>query len=234
MGFVEGGATWLAEHGFTFSNVVGVLGGLIFLIVTVIIGGLAIYWAYNRKSFNKTIVVFEKVNGIFQETKRDVAAEINIPGRGINVFLLKRLKTNYEKYLPRPTKQTGFRTYWFCIGEDGEWVNVGLEDFDAKRRQLNLSIDSVDMKNQRAAFQKLLRDNYKPKKWYLEYAPYIALGILILLLGVAAWFVADKLVEAIDKSGEYFDTAKEVSQLQKEILGAMDNLKSNTGMRTVG
>ena len=154
-------------------------------------------------------------------------------GRGIKLFFLKRLRTNFGRYLSLPRIQTGLNEYWYFVGEDGEWINGGIEDFDKRRREVKLQLDSVDLRNQRAALQKLLRDNYKKEKWWERFAPYIALAILILLLGVSSWLTMDKQIDAIQAGKVSVERQNELAGLQKEIIGGMDNLCSNSGIRTV-
>ena len=67
--------------------------------------------------YNKKIVIFEKINGRFEPTRKDRAMELKFGRAGDTVFYLAKNR----KYLPVPVIQTGRRKYWFAIREDGEW-----------------------------------------------------------------------------------------------------------------
>jgi hypothetical protein len=225
----------LADFGFNFQNIMTFVGGLVLLIIVAICCGVAVWFFSTKKKYNIHIVVWEILHGIPQITKRDVATEIFVPLRNIKLLQLKKLKTNYNKYLPIPQIKTGTNTCWYFIGEDGEWINFGPKDFNVERKRLGLKLDPTDVRNQRAALQKLLTDNYKTKKWWLEYAPYIAIGILILFLGVAAWMIADKLLDGINMNAQNLEMSKELTKMQTDLLVAMDNYKSGgSGLKGAG
>lgn len=210
---------WVGGMGVNFGSIMNALGWFMLLIVTSAIVGAFVYWYALNKKFNKKIIVFEKINGIYQRTKTDTAMEVNL-APGATAFYLRESK----KYLVRPTIQTGVNTYWYVVGRDGNWINVGLEDWDIKTNKLTLLYDPVDVRNSRAGLQKLLKDNYKKEHWLEKYAPYIALTILILMLGVSAWLISDKLIEGIRINGENLKLASALSERQDKLLVAMENV----------
>ncbi len=222
---------WAVQNGVTWENAVKFGGGLVLFLILCAICGVVIYFVAIRKKYNITIKLIEKVHGLPKFTSTDVAAETIIPGRGIKLLVLKKLRTNFGKFLPMPHIESGYKEYWYIKGKDGEWINVGMEDFDAKREQMGLKLDPTDIRNQRAALQKLLRDNYKKEKWWQTYAPYIALTVLILMLGISSWLVADKNIDAINVGKEVAKIHVESLQMQKEVLAAMDNVCSGSGLR---
>ncbi len=225
---------WLAEQGITFDGFMNIVGGLVLLVIICSISAIVIYYFSVKKKFNINIVVFENINGVVQRTKSDLATEILLPGRGIKVLMLKTLTTNFENYLPMPRLKMGPNTYWFVIGEDGEWINSQLESVDEKRKLLNLRLDPSDLRTQRAGLQKLLKDDYKKEKWYERYAPYIALAILILFLGVAAWLITDKVLDGIRVGNQNLEISLKVTELQQQVLSSLDKVCSNSGLIQTG
>jgi len=229
---------------FSFSGVVSSLGieniltkemlfnafGFFFLLIfSGIILGFLLYYLNLRKRFKYKIVVFQKVGGNIQVVEKDTAEEIDLAPGSICFYMRKR-----KKHMPRPTKQSGLRTYWYYIKENGDWVNTSLSDFDKETQKLSFDFDDSDMRHSRAALQKLLRDNYKKEKWWERFAPYIALAILILMLGVAAWLISGRLMNITDSISDMLRTTATLSDTNREILSALDNLCSTSGIRPAG
>ena len=98
------------------------------IIIIVISGmiGLFVFFFIRARKFNKTIVIFEEINGHFQKTRTDRAMEMKFSTAGDTIFYLMKSR----KYLPNPSYQTGNRVYWFFIRSDGEWINFSLENLN--------------------------------------------------------------------------------------------------------
>jgi uncharacterized paraquat-inducible protein A len=219
----------LDKLGLNFSFFVTLLGGFLLLIVVLVLcAGIIIFFA-RKKQYNIKIIVLENVRGNWQETMYDKATEVFLREKGITVLRLRQLKTPYGNYLPRPSIASGVKQYTFAIGKDGEWLNVGVEDVDEKRKQLKLKFDSVDLRNQRAAFDKMLHDTYKKAKWWEPYIPYIALAVFMLFLGLAFFFIADKQVEGLKISGQNLQIANELTDKQNELIARMDSACIGSG-----
>ncbi len=196
------------------------------LILGFIVAGVAYYFA-NKKQYNKHIHIFEEVAGKAIPTSVDRAKEIILPNTSIRAFYLQKKKV----FLPRPSIQTGIGHYWFFIRNDGEWINMGLENLNKKLDELNVHYDHTDMRMANAALKKLIEKNYKKLNWVKEFAPYIAIGVLILILGIAAFLVINQANKATAILASTAETNKAVLEGLIDVLGSMDNICTGSGIR---
>lgn len=163
---------------------------IIFLVFAAVIG-IIVYFTYNKKVYCEKIQIFEEVNGQALPTKQFLAKEVNIPNTSIKVFQLKQT----GMFLPRPTIQTGKSNWIFFIRDDHEWVNVGIENLNKKLTELGLKYNHVDMRYANASLKELIKSNYGDDNWLKKYGAYLALGILVIIMGVSFYLVAEKLNE---------------------------------------
>lgn len=206
--------------------------GTIFLIILVCsaLFGLGLYFFLMRLKFNKKIIIFEKVNNKYEQTGMDLARDFKIGLAGDTIILLKKRK----KYLPNPRIQTGRRTYWYGIRKDGEWINIGIEDLDEKTATLGIKFVSEEMKHSRTALQRNLRERYDKPSFIQKYGGMLAYATLILVTCIGAWLLADKFLLIVDKVGNQIDLANKLAATQREILGALDNVCSTSGLVSAG
>jgi hypothetical protein len=201
---------------------------VIFILVAGAVGVITYYLA-NKKQYNKKIHIFEEVSGMAMPIGEDLAREIVLPNTSIKAFLLKKRKL----YLPRPSIQTGKDSYWFFIRPDGEWMNVRPENLNTKLRQLNLHYDHADMRITNAALKKLVEKNYKKTNWLKEYAPYIAIGILVLILGLVFFILLNKASGVASTLNAAISSNTAVVDRLDTILTTIDNICSSSGVRKV-
>lgn len=204
------------------------IGGAFFVIISLMVGAFVIY-RYNKKQYNNHIHKFTEISGEVAPAGDDVAKEIILPNTSIRAFLLK--KSGF--FLPRPSKQTGKNHYWYFIRDDGEWMNVGLGNINKELKELKLKYDHTDMRMQNASLKKLIEKNYKGQKWLEKYAPYIAIAILILLLGVGGFlfmYGTNKTVAGLNNAvAEMANVLESIEQL----LSSAENIYSSSGIREV-
>ena len=220
----------LEQLGVDFST--GTVGNIgftisIFFLVAGLVG-IATYFYISKKSYNKQIYIFGEVNGITQRIGSDTAKEVVLPFTSIRAFYLKKTKV----FLPRPSIQTDKNEFWYFIRDDGEWVNIGLGNLNRILKQLGLKYDHTDMRMSNASLKKLVEKNYKKTNWLKEYAPYIAIGIMILMLGITAFLVVR---EGAAISGGLASITNEVGELLEvisDLLSKTDNIVSGSGIRS--
>jgi len=203
--------------------------GVVVIIISVLVA-LALIYFIMRAKFKKKIIIFEKINGVVQQTGKDLGMDFRIGLGGDTVLLLKKRK----KYLPTPRIQTGTRTYYYQITEDDEWINFGLADVDVKRKEMGVTFIDSDMRYARTALQRNLRERYEKRTFLEKYGGMIAYGSLILVTGIAGWLLADKFIAIVDKVAVQIDLANQLAQTQKEILGALDKVCSGSGLKPAG
>ncbi len=196
------------------------------LILGAIIGGV-VYYIANKKQYNKHIHIFEEVGGRTVPVGVDKAKEIILPNTSIRAFYLQKKKV----FLPRPSIQTGVGHYWFFIRDDGEWMNVRLENLNVKLKELGLHYDHTDMRMSNASLKKLIEKNYKKLNWIKEYAPYIAIGMLLLILGIAVFLIINQSTKSLAALGSTAETNKAVLEGLVNVLGSMDNICTGSGIK---
>jgi len=218
---------YLPEFNLDFAYYFGIMTwAIIILIFGVIVAGI-IYYFLMKNIFNKKIIIFEKVSGRYEPVGKDKAAEIKVGIGGDTIFKTKKLK----KYLPRPRIRMGQNSYWFAIREDGEWINIGIEDIDQKMKAAKVHYLHEDMRYSRASLQKLLKDNYQKKTFLEKYGGVMAYSGLIIITALGVWLVADKMLDIVTQVAGQIDIANKLAERQEQILAAMDNICSPSGLR---
>src|SRR6056297_4027857 len=169
-----------------------VMNAIYFLVFAAIVG-LIVYYFYDKKTYNKKIQIFEEINGRAVPTRQYKAREMNIPNTSIKIL---RIKEN-KMFLPYPTIQTGSNNYLFFIRDDLEWINIGITNLNKKLTELDIRYNHVDMRYANSSLKELIKENYGQTDWLKKYGVYVALGIFVLIAGIALYLVADKLNETV-------------------------------------
>lgn len=212
--------------GINLSSTVGVI--TIFLIASVVCGiiiGLVAWWFVSSR-YKYKIVVFEKINGALQPTRKDKAMAFKLNDHGDEVFYLRK----HKKYLPKGNIQTGIRIYWYYIREDDEWINFGLDDIDTIMRKAGVKYLDKEMRFARSGLIKNMKERFQKPSFLSVYGGLILYGIFILLTGIMAWFLFDKFIDIAEKISGAMKTALEVANAQKEIIDGLQILKGQGGL----
>ena len=202
-------------------------GFIFFIVLSCLVAGIVFYFA-NKRQYNKHIHLFEEINGQTTPVGMDKAKEIVLPNTSIRAIFLRKRRV----YIPRPSIQTGKDHYWYYIRKDGEWNNVGLESLNKKLDELRIYADHTDMRMANASLKKLVDKNYKKLNWLKEYAPYIAMGMLIFILAISAVLVLNQANKTTAALGASAETNKEVAVALANIMTGLDNICSGSGIRS--
>jgi hypothetical protein len=212
-----------------WSSIINLLLGLgIFLLFLAIVGGgvgLWLYWYISNKKFNKNIQIFEKIDGRYMPTFKDKATEMRIGNAGDTIFFCKKSK----KYLPRPTIQTGINGYWFVKRDDGELINIGMEDIDTKMKQLGVFYVDPEMRYQRSALQKIIKERYDKKSFWQEHGSAILSILFIIIWAVSILLISKGYFNALQSVDNTLIATTDVLDSVKQVLSSLDNVCS-TGM----
>ena len=192
---------------------------VIVIFVIFIIAGI-IAFILNRLQYKYTIVVFEKVGAYFQPTRKEKAREIKIGSIGDTIFRTNKSK----KYLPNPRIQTGKRTYWYAIREDGEYINIGLEDVDFLMKKAKVHYLDKEMRHSRTALDDLFKNRYNKPTFLSTYGGLIAYSVLIVITIVMFWLLMDKFLDITQKVSGVVETAGKLLDKQGNILEKMNNV----------
>lgn len=201
----------------------------IFVIALIfIIGiGIGLFLFLNNKRYNKKLVIFKKINNHFEKIANDKAMEVKFGSTGDSVIFTKK----YKKYLPLPEIQSGRNEYWYAIREDGEWINIGLEDVDFKMKQVKANFLRPEIRAWRTAFQSNLKQRLEKTNFMDKYGNMMFQIVTFIICGVILWFVADRLVAMVDKIGGIVKSQETIMNSLNGILSNMNNLCSNSGVR---
>lgn len=197
---------------------------LIFTAIFIALGAV-IYFILKFKKYRNIIIIWEKINGNWEITGKDKAIEVPYGKAGDTVFITLKKK----KYLPRPTIQTGKRTYWYAIREDGEWINIGMEDVDMNMKRARAKYLHPEMRYARTALQKGLRDRYEKQKFMEKYGYIIIPLASFIIVALFLWFLADKILTAADRLNTMITTSAQVMDKANEVVAALDRACTRVG-----
>jgi len=194
---------------------------LIFLVVTAICG-VAVYFAIRGMKYKYKIVIWEKINGQFQDTGKDKGMEISVgKGGDLALYLAKR-----KKIVPMPSLQTGKRKFFFYIREDGEWINFTPGDFDNEARTMGSRFLDKEMRFARVGLQGTFKERYDKPKFLEKYGPLILYTSTFAIVGVILWLVGREIVTMISNLGPVLVKSRVLVEQLKQLTGYIDIVKS--------
>ncbi len=153
-------------------------GGIGLIVLVGLVFGCYIF--YDKMRYNKTIVVFKKINGTPVPVGQDKARfeRIGIAGD----YWLRTKKS--KKILPRPRIESGVNTFWYFEREDGEWINFNLKDIDEQMKKAGAYFTDEDMRLQRLGIEKNLKDRFVKEGLWAKYGNTIMSIIFLLIITV--------------------------------------------------
>lgn len=178
---------------------------VIFAIVCIIFGIIAFY-ILRRKKYNIKIVVFEKVGQSTENTITDFARKMKY-GEGGDYILITR---KFKKYLPPPKLQTGRRTYWYYIRQDGEWINFEMPDIDEKMKKANVQFLDADMRFARTQLQRGLKEAFQKESFFQKHGVMIVSISFIVVIAVMTFLLFDKWIDVVSSIGGVADRVGEL------------------------
>lgn len=222
----QAGVDGLPGGGFNFSF----LGDLGILLILLILTGAFTFWYLNKKSYNKTIIKFREVNGISRRVGTEKAKEIILPNTSVRAYYLK----NSKFFLPRPSIETGTDEYWYFIRDDGEWLNIGMDNINIELKKLKLKFDHTDMRMANAALKRLVDKSYKKLNWVKEWAPYIGFAVIIIMLAIAGYLVMGEAAKVTNAAARNVDSLATITETLNDVLVNINNIASSSGVRSAG
>jgi len=220
-------------EGVSFSGFLGSILIVIFVFIIIVTVGIFGYWIYYKKfkklKFKNQILIFVVSNGKLQLNSVDYAMELFVPDTNISLYFLQ----NKRIYLARPTRSMGKNKYWFCIAENGEWINF---DLSMHPEDNTIAIANYDHRDTRYAFVNLteiIKRNYKDKQvnWWKEYSNVITIIIVAIMFIAMMWFFfwrSGILIEQMKPIGDALSSASD------KIVEATKNLQNvNSGIANI-
>lgn len=205
-----GFAGWNLNLGF-FGNLV------LWLVLSVFIVGIAGFFIWRwlvRRTFRYKICVFGLVGGLPRRRWIDTAKAVPVGRAGDKLFYFKKAR----RWMPPPTIQVGANEFWYWEREDGELINIGLQDLDAVHRRMNVKFVDTDMRMQRLGIEKNLEFRHVKQKFWDKYGmmimnvvAYVMMAMMIIVLFIQ-WRKTGAVLEGIGASVERM--AERVASMQ--------------------
>jgi large-conductance mechanosensitive channel len=209
-----------------FSSALGIGAILILSILVIGLLGVGLYFILKYLKFNRTIVIFDKINGRWEVAGKDKAMEVRYNTMGDVVFYLRKRK----KYLPRPDRQAGRRTYWFAIDGAGHWNNIGIEDIDFKKDEMQVNMQ-VAMDYARTSLQRGVKQHYDKQTFMEKHGALVISVIFFTIIGIIFYLMIDKIVSVGSQLKVMADTGVQVMEKAQQVLAGLNNICSNSGAR---
>lgn len=198
------------------------------IIAIVLVGAGIIYFVYDRKIYNKTIILFENISGQgFQLAYKDRARLIKLGDAGEEVLYLKKKKVYRTAY----GRKMGKNTYWFAVGQDGYWYNITLGDLDAKLGMLDIEPVDRDMRYMHVALRKNIQDRYRKQNFMEKYGTIMMSGMFLIIMLIGIWFLIDKIGDISGAIAGSVDSAQKVQEATRQILSSLENVCGGSGLK---
>lgn len=193
---------------------------LILLFLILIVGaGVIIFVVLKHKKFNIGIVVFQKVAGRTEFVGRYKGRMSKLGKTGDQILIIDKLK----KVLPRPEISVSKNHYWFMIREDGEWINIGIQDIDEKFHEMNINFFNPDVRYQSTSISEgMLKARYDETTWLQKHWTILVSIAVIIILLVFMLLIANKQIEGQEIDAKSAETNLKVLEKLENILGYID------------
>ncbi len=167
------------------------------ILILALVGCIVIWLIYQKRVYNKKIIIFENVAGQgYQNTGKDSARLVKCGDGGEELLYLRRKKVYRTAY----GRKMGKNTYWFAIGQDGYWYNILLGDLDAKMGMLDIEPIDRDMRMMHVAIRKNIKDRYQKEGLWAKHGVFIMSSIFLLIMIIAIWLLMSKAGDLITQS----------------------------------
>lgn len=180
--------------------------------------------AIQRRRYNNTLVIFDKINGRWIDVMRDKGMAIKFGNLGIKVMHFKKLKLNE----PMPTIQSGHRKFYFKRRADGTLENFELKDDETPEKKELIQMNQA-MLYHHTGINRGLENRYKKEDWK-AYIP-MAVGIgAIIIICIFVWLIMDKWMSLSSATAEGVKALAEQTKAQSETTRQINNLMARIGM----
>lgn len=194
-----------------------------FIILILILGGVAFFILHRFKIYNKRIEIYENISGLgFRKTGVDRARLIKVGDGGEEILHLLKRKVFRSAY----GRKMGINTYWFAIGQDGYWYNIILGDLDAKRGMLDIEPVDRDLRYMHVAIRRNIIDRYRKQNFMDKYATYVFNGIILIVLIVGGWFLVDKIADVASNISNNLAVVDKVAEKMQSVVASLDRVCS--------
>jgi len=189
--------------------------------------GIVGWLFYVNSKYKYKIEIYENLGGTgYVKSGVDKARLLRLGDGGEMIIKLKKRKVIRSAY----ARKMGHNLIWFAVGQDGYWYNVVLGDLDAKQGMLDIEPIDRDMRYMHVAIRKNIQDRYRKQNFMDKYGGWLIAGIFMIIMLLGVWFLISKMGDTADALALGQQTSIELMRAQKDILGQLSNLMSNSGV----
>ena len=197
-----------------------------------IFGAAAVALLLFFKTYNKKVVLFDDISGQgYQPVLKTRARTIRVD-KTSGEELLKTLAGKI--YLSAYGRKMGKNTYWFAKGPDGYFYNVTLGDLDTKMGVLDIEPVDRDVRMFHVALNRLAHQEYGKKNKLPTIMVGIGVFLALVILLIGMYMVAGRFIEAANSLASTASTNQEVLKGLNDVLKALANIKSQSGVVPAG
>ena len=212
----------------TGQTVLSVITWLIVIVIMGIITTAVLILVLQRRRYNYTLIVFDKINGKWVDVLKDKGMAIKFGNMGIKVMYFKKLKVHE----PFPTIQSGARRFYFKRRADGTLENFELGDDETPTKKELIEMNQ-SMLYHHTGINRGLENRYKKEDWK-AYIP-MAVGIgAIIIICLFVWLIMDKWMSLSQATTEGVKAVAKMTDSQSAILTRLDNMMARAGMNGTG
>lgn len=179
-------------------------------------GGIAIF-VWNR-SYNQIIHLWATVNGQPQEIGLHRGKWRKVSDEGGTDRLL------YVRWIKRwelPMYMTGKNHWHFHRREsDGEWINFKFQNIDELSRIMNIKFIDGDIRMQRVANEKILRNRLQKKTDWLAIAAQIGYVLFFIFIFIALIVLFSKLIDVSKSMEQASNSIASLASATRELINS--------------
>jgi hypothetical protein len=201
-----------------------VITWIIVIIVLAIIIAVTMYFVIQRRRYNNSLIVFDKINGRWIDVVRDKGMTVKFGNMGIKLMYFKKLKV----YEPMPTIQSGNRRFYFKRRADGTLENFEMLDDESPEKKELIEMNQA-MLYHHTGINRGLEARYKKEDWK-AYIP-MAVGIgAIIIICLFVWLIMDKWMSLSSATTEGVKAVAKMTDQQTSILAQINNMMARMGI----
>lgn len=227
MGMLDG----LGVRGISMPGFTGIGTGLLnVLLVFLVVAALTFigYYIWDSRRYRYKIEIFENLGGTrYVKTGVDRARVVKVGDSGEEILFLKKRKKIISAY----GRKMGNNLLWFAVGQDGYWYNITLGDLDGEQGMLDIEPIDKDMRYAYTSLRKVANQEYNKQKFMDKYGAVVMNGIFLIIIIIGIGYLLTRMGDVAGVLGNSLNTMKELAQTNKEVLNALDNICSNSGIR---
>lgn len=208
----------LAASGFSMPKVNFAQYGnwIVYFLAGLLLAGLlaiAIFFVIDYMKYNKTFILFKRVNGRPTKVFVDKAIFERIGIAGDYWARWRKLK----KIIPRPKIEVAKNEYWFWEREDGELINFGIQDIDEMMKMAKVHYVDEDMRLQRLGIQKNLKDRLDKMSFWTKYGERIMSVVFLIIVTICLIVLFTRIENLVKVLPELADSLTKVANAISDV-----------------